>query len=346
MSARESFSFLPEIAEDVVHGLTGHPKSLPPKLFYDEAGSRLFDEITTLPEYYLTRTERALLKEYAGDILRQFMRRHPRPAANTSRYSASPSHDARSNHNAPLSVVELGAGTSEKTTVLLHALMEQRREATYYPVDVCREVMLESRRRLSAQFRGLSVKPIVADYTRGLRELTEINGHKLVMYIGSSVGNFEPMEASLILRAIGAALAPGDALLLGTDLVKDASVLIPAYDDPAGVTARFNKNILARINRELGGHFDLDRFRHVIEWNPEASRIEIYLESTRAQLVPIDLLQLCVHFSVGERIHTENSYKFTPQMIGAVLHNGGFALERTWTDRRRWFGLHLARVAT
>jgi L-histidine Nalpha-methyltransferase len=333
MSVLESPFYMPEIAEDVIHGLTRHPKSLPPRLFYDEAGSRLFDEITTLPEYYLTRIEGALLRDYAGEILRQFAHPTPRQRGNTS------------HHDGTFNVVELGAGTSEKTTVLLQALMKQHGQAAYYPVDVCREVIQESRRRLSARFPGLAVRPIVADYTHGLAELTEIEGRKLIVYIGSSIGNFEPMQASLTLRAIGGTLGPGDALLLGTDMVKDVSILIPAYDDAAGVTAEFNRNVLARINRELGGHFDLEHFRHIAEWNAQESRMEMYLASERAQLVAVDLLQLCVHFGAGERIHTENSYKFTPHMIETILKNGGFALERTWTDERRWFGLHLARVA-
>jgi dimethylhistidine N-methyltransferase len=198
---------------------------------------------------------------------------------------------------------------------------------------------------LRGQFPDLTVTPVVADYTSGLPQLRMLKGRKLVLYIGSSIGNFEPMEASAVLAKIRQSLSPGDALLLGADLAKDPQILVPAYDDETGVTARFNKNLLARINRELGGHFDLELFRHIAEWNPAESRMQMFLESTRRQSVMIDLLDNSFDFAAGERIHTENSYKFTQPMIASVLENGGFELEQMWTDRRNWFGLYLARVA-
>jgi L-histidine Nalpha-methyltransferase len=165
-----------------------------------------------------------------------------------------------------------------------------------------------------------------------------------VLYIGSSIGNFEPLEASAILARIRRSLSPGDALLLGADMVKRPSILLPAYDDALGVTAKFNLNLLARVNRELGGRFNPRAFRHVALWNASFSRIEMHIESLLWQTVPIDDLGINLQFAPGERIHTENSYKFTTQMICSILRNAGFALDRSWMDEREWFGLHLARV--
>ena len=306
------------IATEVREGLSRTPKALPPKLFYDAAGSELFEEITRLPEYYLTRTEQYLLIQRANDIVR---------AAGSG-----------------LTLFELGAGTSAKTCTLIRALLATQPSLTFYPIDVSPAALQAGRERLRGQFPDLTVTPIVADYSDGLPQLRMLRGRKLVLYLGSSIGNFEPMEASAMLANIRRSLSPGDALLLGTDGAKDPQILIPAYDDAAGVTARFNKNLLARINRELGGHFDVDAFRHVVRWNPIDSRIEIYLESTREQTVAIDDLDTSVAFASGERIHSENSYKFTQSMVDSILSNSGFDLEQTWTDRREWFALHLARV--
>jgi uncharacterized SAM-dependent methyltransferase len=165
-----------------------------------------------------------------------------------------------------------------------------------------------------------------------------------LLYLGSSIGNFEPMQAGAMLRMMRASLSPGDALLLGADMVKPEKILVPAYNDSQGVTAAFNKNILAHINRELDANFNLDHFQHVAFWNPECSRMEIHLESTRPQVISVRQLDLLVHLSKGERIHTENSYKFTPTIIDAILDMAGFVRERTWTDEKQWFALHLARV--
>jgi dimethylhistidine N-methyltransferase len=188
------------------------------------------------------------------------------------------------------------------------------------------------------------VNPIVADYTGGVDALSRISGRKLVLYIGSSIGNFEPDESVCMLRRIRRSLRAGDALLLGTDMAKSSKVLVPAYDDAQGVTAEFNKNILARLNRELDADFDLAAFRHLAVWNKRCSRMEMHLESLQVQSVFLAAIEMDVSFAAGERIHTENSYKYTDEMVGTILRESGFKLEQTWHDRQKWFGVHLARV--
>jgi|HubBroStandDraft_5_1064220.scaffolds.fasta_scaffold08689_4 dimethylhistidine N-methyltransferase len=308
----------PAYALEVREGLSGAPKHLPAKLFYDEVGSQLFEQITELPEYYLTRTERSILERYAADILRQA--------------------------GANLTLVELGAGTATKTCVLIEELVQRQSRTLFYPIDVSASALDEAVRNLAGQFPSLRVNPIVGDYTGGVPALSRISGRKLVLYIGSSIGNFEPPQAIRLLRRIRQTLRAGDALLLGADFAKSSKVLLPAYDDAQGVTAAFNKNILARLNRELDADFDLDAFRHIALWNRRCSRMEIYLESLADQSAFIPALDLDVHFKTGERIHTENSYKYTDAMIESILRESGFQLEHTWCDRKKWFGVHLARV--
>jgi L-histidine N-alpha-methyltransferase len=198
--------------------------------------------------------------------------------------------------------------------------------------------------QLGRQFPELRVNPIVADYTGGVPALSRISGRKLVLYIGSSIGNFEPPHSIRLLRRIRQTLRSGDALLLGADFAKSSRILLPAYDDAQGVTAAFNKNILARLNRELEADFVVDAFQHIALWNRRCSRMEIYLESTTAQSVFLPAIDLDVSFQRGERIHTENSYKYTDGMIESILHESGFTLEHSWCDRKKWFGVHLARV--
>jgi len=306
------------IAPDVRQGLTASPKSLPSKLFYDEVGSQLFEQITELPEYYLSRTERSILEQYAGEILA----------------NAGPS----------LTLVELGSGTAAKTCVLIEELLLRQSRALFYPIDVSPSALEQAVRHLGRQFPCLRVNPIVGDYTGGVPALSRITGRKLVLYIGSSIGNFEPHHAIRMLRRIRQTLRSGDALLLGADFAKSPKILVPAYDDAQGVTAAFNKNILARLNRELEADFEVDAFKHITLWNRRCSRMEIYLESTTAQTAFIPALDLDVSFERGERMHTENSYKYTDAMIESILRESGFMLEQTWCDRKKWFGLHLARV--
>ena len=302
----------------VREGLSATPKRLPCWLLYDQIGSELFEQITELPEYYLTRTERSILEMYAGEILQ----------------GAGPS----------LTLVELGAGTATKTRILIEELLQRQSRVLFYPIDVSPSALDEAMRQLGRQFPSLRVNPVVADYTGGVPALSRISGRKLVLYIGSSIGNFEPPEAVRMLRRIRQTLRTGDALLLGADFAKSSRILLPAYNDSQGVTARFSKNILARLNRELEADFDLDRFCHMALWNRRDSRMEIYLESTAPQSVFVPALDMDLSFEPGERIHTENSYKYTDAMIESILHQSGFALEQTWCDRKKWFGVHLARV--
>jgi len=307
-----------EIVGDVFEGLTKTPKSLPPRLFYDAAGSALFEEITRLPEYYLTRTESRLLRRYSGEI-------GERVGPNVS-------------------VIELGAGTAAKTGTILKALSQRQLRVNYYPVDISSSALQVAVESLNGSYPQVRVHPVATNYVADSGFLESVSGRKLVLYLGSSIGNFEPEEAAGLLTRMRSHMDVGDTLLLGTDLVKDTAVLLPAYNDAQGVTARFNKNILARINRELGGNFDLDLFRHVALWNPVRSRIEMHLESALDQTVKVKLIGLEAPFAKGERIHTENSYKYTIAGVRDFLLSTGFEIESTWTDPKNWFGTHLARA--
>lgn len=319
MTAFENAAVLASpITDDVLQGLSANPKRLPAKLFYDAAGSDLFEEITQTPEYYPTRTERAILEENSAEIIR-------RAGAN-------------------LTLVELGAGSAYKTRVLIKAILGRQLRLEFHPVDVSPAALQQAVRSLNGDFPRLHVSPIVADYGQRLPPLNTLPGRKLVLFIGSTIGNFEPEEAQQFLQRVRKSLAPGDALLLGFDLVKDPQVLHQAYNDAAGVTESFNKNMLVRMNRELGADFDLDEFRHVAFWNSRASRIEMHLESRVDQTIRIPALGKSFHFSFGERIHTENSYKFTPASIARLLRQAGLMLEASWSDSSGWFSVVLARV--
>jgi len=304
------------VAADVRAGLLAQPKHLPPWLFYDAAGSAIFEEITRLPEYYPTRTERAILTAHADDMVA----------------AAGP----------PASLVELGAGSATKTRVIIAALQAVRPSATYMPVDVSPSALAGAARHLRTRFPTLAVTPVVAKYPDELGFLRAVPSPRLVLFLGSNIGNYEPDDACSLLRALRHHLRPSDNLLLATDLRKDPSLLVPAYDDAAGVTARFNKNVLVRLNRQLGATFDLDLFRHVARWNSRASRIEMHLQSLAAQEVSIAALGLTIRLRAGERIHTESSYKYTPRMVKRLLGAAGFSWRRSWTDPRSWFALHLA----
>jgi len=309
---------LPAYAAEVAEGLLNLPKSLPCKLFYDSAGSVLFEEITRLPEYYLTRTELEILRVNAPEIAD----------------AAGPG----------ITVVELGSGTAVKTCTLLHGISRRQLRVLYFPVDISAAALGQARQRVEEQCSQVSVHPVVADFSEGFTFLQRIPGRKLVLYLGSSIGNFDPDAAIEMLRQIREQLTPGDSLLLGTDLVKAGSILVPAYDDAQGVTAQFNKNILRRLNRELAANFDLDSFQHLAVWNPRQSRIEIYLQSLPSQTIHLPPLALDIHCSAGERIHTENSYKYTFAMVSDLLDSAGFSLAYTWFDPCRWFALHLAQI--
>jgi dimethylhistidine N-methyltransferase len=241
-------------------------------------------------------------------------------------------------------VVELGAGTAVKTATLLRSLAGTQLRVKYFPVDISHTALLEARQRIESECPRVRVRPVVADFSGGFQFLRDIPSPRLVLYLGSSIGNFDPDEAVAMLRQVREQMTIGDSLLLGTDMVKDVSVLLPAYDDAQGVTAAFNRNILFRINRELDGDFNPESFAHVALWNSELSRIEMHLQSTRPQVARLSLVSLSVGFSRGETIHTENSYKYTLPAVRAMLMSAGFTLTQTWMDKCRWFALHLAHL--
>jgi L-histidine N-alpha-methyltransferase len=325
MHSLSSTLALPEAAQtpvgsEVFFGLTSRPKTLSPWLFYDEEGSRLFEKITELPEYYLTRTERGIFSRHADEII-----------------AAADDGGAR-----PLTMIELGAGTAAKTSLLLEAVARKQGKVDFLAIDVSASPLTSAKERIETEISGVTVTPRVADYTTGVADLPANGKRRMVLYIGSSIGNFEPAHALNLLRDVRARISPGDQLLLGVDRVKERSVLLRAYDDEAGVTEAFNKNVLARINRELGGSFNPRLFRHRARWNQEHSRIEMHLESLISQQVTIRALDLEAKFARGETIHTENSYKFTRESVVMLLKRAGFGLTRCWTDEREWFGVYLA----
>jgi L-histidine Nalpha-methyltransferase len=319
MTASRLRAVLPSpIAEDVLLGLSARRKHLPPKLFYDAQGSRLFEQITETPEYYLTRTERGILRGCAPEIVEQ----------------AGPN----------LTLVEMGAGSASKTRVLIEAILRRQLRLNFYPVDVSPAALHDAMAGLNGDYPNLHVSPLAADYNQHMPALRALPGRKLALFIGSTIGNFEPDEAVQFLSRLRQSLGAGDAVLIGFDMRKDAATLHAAYNDAAGITSEFNKNMLARINRELGGQFDLSTFRHVAFWKEAFSRMEIYLESRTAQSVWIQDLGRAFRFAQCERIHTENSYKFTEDSIKCILERSGLRLERTWTDPQGWFSEALARV--
>jgi len=312
------------VALAVREGLAARPKCLPAWLFYDAAGSHLFDQITRLPEYYLTRTERAIFAANASEIIEKA---------------------SQANGLTRLRIAELGAGSADKTRLLLKAAIDYQGTLFYEPVDVSASALQAARQRIEHEIPGVHVLPRVMDYTQGLDLYPAAPGERrMVLYIGSSIGNFDPHQATGVLEIIRAGLEPGDTLLLGVDLQKDESTLLAAYDDAAGVTARFNLNMLARLNRELAADFDLESFAHRAVWNPTESRIEMHLESLTAQQVQLPTLDLELTFHEGERIHTENSYKYAPGQAEAMLSTAGFDPENTWMDERGWFAVCLARA--
>jgi dimethylhistidine N-methyltransferase len=311
------------IADVVRRGLGAVPKTLPPFLLYDEEGSRLYERITTLPEYYLTRTEYGILQAHAAEIV------------------AAAARGA----GAPLAVVELGAGTAAKTEILLRELVRRQKTGRYVPIDISGPTLLRTRQRLREVMPDIEVLPRVTTLHQAFDATWDLATPRLVLFIGSSVGNLDDEEGAALLASIGRALGPRTYLLLGTDLKKDPAELVRAYDDAAGVTAAFNKNVLARINRELGGNFSLEAFRHVARWNEGASRIEMHLESKVAQVVSVAALPMNVAFEAGETIHTESSVKYDLPRVERLLGGGGFALERTFFDPTQRFAVHLARYA-
>ncbi|MFG3027958.1 L-histidine N(alpha)-methyltransferase [Streptomyces sp. NPDC048253] len=296
---------------DVQRGLTDTPKTLPPKWFYDAHGSELFEQITELPEYYPTRAEREILVDRAGEIA----------AAAGAR-----------------TLVELGSGSSEKTRYLIDALTGLD---TYVPVDVSESALTQAGQALIAERPGLNVHALIADFTAALA-LPDTPGPRLVAFLGGTIGNLLPAERALFLASVRALLAPGDALLLGTDLVKDERVLVRAYDDAAGVTAAFNKNVLAVVNRELGADFDPAAFDHVALWDADDEWIEMRLRSRTEQTVKVPALDLAVDFTAGEELRTEVSAKFREEGVRTELGAAGLELSHWWTDGAGRFALSLS----
>ncbi|MFE3520984.1 L-histidine N(alpha)-methyltransferase [Streptomyces sp. NPDC059161] len=296
---------------DVLRGLSSTPKTLPPKWFYDARGSELFEEITRLPEYYPTRAEREILTDRSAEI-----------AAATGAHT----------------LVELGSGSSEKTRLLLDALPAP---LTYIPVDVSESALAGAAEGLLADHPGLSVHALIADFTHGL-ELPDAPGPRLVAFLGGTIGNLLPAERAEFLISVRKLMEPGDSLLIGTDLVKEESVLVRAYDDASGVTAAFNKNVLSVIDRELGADFDPDDFAHVALWNREEEWIEMRLRARRAVTVKVPELDLVVAFAEGEELRTEVSAKFREDGVREELTAAGFVPARWWTDAAGRFALSLA----
>jgi L-histidine Nalpha-methyltransferase len=302
------------LREDAYAGLSASPKTLPPKWLYDEHGSELFEKITQLDEYYPTRAERSILATAAGQI-------------------AAASHAT--------TLVELGAGAADKTRLLLDALREAGTLRSFIPVDVSEAALIEAAHRVLASYPGLSVRAVVSDFEEHLG-LPDQAGPRLVAFLGGTIGNLLPAQRAAFLQSLRARLRPGDALLLGTDLVKDPDVLHAAYDDAAGVTAAFNKNVLAVLNSQLGANFDLTVFDHVALWDARAEWIEMRLRSAEKQVVTLPVIGLAVEFGEGEEMRTEVSAKFRPEGVAAELSAAGFTMRYWWTDPDGQFGLSLS----
>jgi dimethylhistidine N-methyltransferase len=313
-------------AEEVRRGLTSDPKVLPSKYFYDDLGSRLFEAICCLPEYYLTRAESEILRTYAGDITSELI-------ANAKQQ--------------PIRLIELGSGNAEKTRYLIEGAIARQGDLHYIPIDISAEALQSSFHGLMYENPQLQITALAADYFAALEWMTAegIPGGQgfsnVILFLGSNIGNFDPDQSRAFLREIRQTLGPGDALLLGADLKKGADVLVPAYDDELGVTAAFNRHLLSRINQELEADFDLSKFDHMAMYNDVESRVEMHLVSREPQEVRIGALNLTLRFDWRESIQTENSYKFDIETLAQLGQDVGFSLNNTWYDRARRFSLNL-----
>jgi L-histidine N-alpha-methyltransferase len=307
------------MARDVRAGLSSYPKELAPKYFYDERGSRLFEQITELPEYYPTRAEREILNRRSAEIL---------TAAGQ-----------------PSTLVELGSGSAAKTRHLLDAMREAGSLETYVPVDISEEITHQTASCLVEEYPGLEVRGLVCDFEQDLERIPAAAGKRLIAFLGGTVGNLYPRPRQAFLERIAALLGPGDQLLLGTDLVKETDRLEAAYDDAAGITAEFNKNVLEVLNRELSADFDLDAFEHVARYDAEAERMDIRLRSLADQEVAIAGLDLEISFAAGEEMRTEISTKFTRERLESVYAGAGLEICGWFTDAAEDYALSLARIA-
>jgi L-histidine N-alpha-methyltransferase len=302
------------LCRDVRDGLQSSPKSLPPKWFYDSLGSDLFDQITRLPEYYPTRAEAEILRARSAEI------------------ASATGADT---------LVELGSGTSEKTRTLLKALHDAGALRRFVPFDVDASMLSAAATAIQREYPDIEIAAVCGDFEEHLSEIPD-GGRRLFVFLGSTIGNLTTDPRAEFLAALAAVMRPGDGLLLGTDLVKDAARLVRAYDDAAGVTAQFNRNVLAVINRELDADFDVDAYRHVARWNSEEERMEMWLRAESAQRVCIAALDLNVEFAAGEEILTEVSCKFRADVVADELARAGLRPTRWWTDGAGDFGLSLA----
>jgi len=307
---------IPSLWDDVARGLFSAPRRLPAKYFYDERGSQLFDQICNVPEYYPTRTENALLAEVSSDIIARVR---------------------------PASIIELGSGMSRKTHHLLEACANSDCYASYVPFDVCDDVLLVSGARLKQQFPWLAVQPLLGDYGAGLANLPRRTDRNLIAFLGGTIGNFTPSESHDFLAEIRAFMGPADRLLLGADRVKRPEVLHAAYNDFAGVTAEFNRNVLRVINRELGADFDPDAYAHYALFNPVESQIEMHLLALSSQRVRFAATDAVLELEEGDTIQTEISRKFTRASLEAMVCGAGFEIERHYESRAPAFSLVLAR---
>jgi dimethylhistidine N-methyltransferase len=308
-----------EFGRAVAAGLTETPKRLPCCYFYDRLGSVLFEAICELPEYYLTRAETAILQNHADEIAAHFPNE--------------------------VDLIELGSGNASKTRLLLDAFTRRHAAQRYVPIDICRTVLEESSLALTRDYSNLEVLAIAAEYHEGLAQLRSVSTRpRLLLWLGSNIGNLERAAATAFVRQLRELSAPGDRLLLGVDLRKDAATLEAAYDDPCGVTAAFNRNLLVRINRELGGTFDVRAFRHRAVYATEPGRVEMHLISERAQRVAIARLGIEIAFAAGETIHTENCYKYSRAELDALAVAAGLRTERSWTDPEGRFLLTMLAV--
>jgi len=307
---------VPDLAEDAREGLLARPRSLPPKYFYDDRGSELFERICATDEYYPTRTEDALLARHGGDIITRTL---------------------------PDQIIELGSGSSRKTRRLFDACEAAGHVCNYSPFDVCEAALEQAAVELGGQYRWLTITPLLGDYHAGLGNLPESAGTSLYVFLGSTIGNFEPDRAESFMREIVACMAPGDRLLLGADRIKDRAVLQAAYNDARGITAEFNLNVLRVLNRELGANFEIGNFVHDAVFNEEHARIEMYLESRCDQDIYLGTLRRTIRLRRGERILTELSHKFSPLRLQQLLNDCGLDIERHYEPDNRYFSLVLAR---
>jgi L-histidine Nalpha-methyltransferase len=320
---RANSQLISEFAQDVKEGLRSSKKKLKPIYLYDEIGSLLFEKICLQEEYYLTRTERVILQDFSANIVKM----------------------QNNNH---ISILELGSGSSDKTRILLECFLSKQKPLHYFPIDVSHSILYGTIHKLSKDLSHLYIKGIASDYLEGIIKVREfINSNKnvpnkkLILFLGSSIGNFEPDKAINFLRILKNTMDKQDNLLIGFDLQKNTKTIEAAYNDRAGITAKFNLNLLSRINRELGGDFDIRDFEHLAFYNENKARIEMHLLARFDRQVNIRSISETFFFKQDETIHTENSYKFTLKQISNLAEDSGFEVKKHFTDKKKWYDLAL-----